>query len=584
MPLQESDTRETRSRAKRRGLLAVCLLPLAGCNAPSSGGAIGSWKYQVPWARQAVATETEVIAAAPHSPLFRNAAHRIAGETISPALASASGDDGVIRPLSSSPGVAAASSSDPSPVGDPSSPSDAVLIPDAAPLLADDLPMPIESSSAALEIVSPDTPQLIDLGSALGMAGGSAWTVQLARQRTVEAHANLTSARALWLPTLQFGIGWNRHDGRIQATEGQVINTDRSSLFVGGGATLGAPVAGGSGGPFRLFADLALADAYFEPKIARRMLYAQKAGVTVAKNQALRDAGSAYVDLVDAAGQIADARAAIAAATELFELTQTFEQAGAGAQADVDRASTEQARLKRQLQNANRLFRVRSAKLARRLRLDPRFVLHPADQIVVPIELSADLMEVDSEIATALSRRPEIVEHSHRIAGLCLAVKKAHVEPWIPSLTMATSAGNYRGGLGGGPVNEGGRSDVDLQAIWELESMGLGVAAKRSRAGSRLAQQRIELADLRDEITAEVVQSFEDVLNYREQIQTAEQALALAESSYRRNLQRVRAGEGLPIELLQAINARATGLRDRTAAVAHYNRAQIELLYATGQL
>ncbi|NND97685.1 MAG: hypothetical protein HKN47_10195, partial [Pirellulaceae bacterium] len=33
--------------------------------------------------------------------------------------------------------------------------------------------------------------QLIDLASALGMAGGNAWTIQLARQRTLEAHADL---------------------------------------------------------------------------------------------------------------------------------------------------------------------------------------------------------------------------------------------------------------------------------------------------------------------------------------------------------------------------------------------------------
>jgi outer membrane protein TolC len=73
-------------------------------------------------------------------------------------------------------------------------------------------------------------------------------------------------------------------------------------------------------------------------------------------------------------------------------------------------------------------------------------------------------------------------------------------------------------------------------------------------------------------------------MNYRLQIDAAHESLAMAEASYDRNLLRVRADEGLPIELLQAIHARASSLEDRTAAVAGYNRSQLRLLHATGQI
>ncbi len=543
-----------RPRLRRRLLCSLLVLPVAGC------GISKSLQDRLPWAAHPTLPAEEVVAQSAQQPLFRQAAYRIPNQTASQALAATEEMLETVEVL-------------PAPVQQNTADSPEVLQQDS-----------IGSQDALQDSVDLPAQQTIDLGSALGMAGANAWTIQLARQRTVEAHANWNQARALWLPTLQFGVGWNKHDGRIQATPGQVIEASRSSLFVGGGATFGAPVAGGSGGPLRLFADLALADAFFEPKIASRALSAQKAGVSVAKNQALLDAGVAYIDLVEAAGQVADARAAIAAATELLRLTQTFEQAGAGAKADVDRAATEEARLNQLLHNANRQFRVRSANLSRRLRLDPRLMLHPADQVVVPIELESAAGDVDSYIATALCKRPEIIEQSHRIAGLCLAVKKAQVEPWLPSVTMAASGGNFGGGFGSNLDNQASRSDVDLQAIWQIDSMGLGVSASRSRAASRLAQQRIELADLRDEITSQVVQAYENVINYRQQIESAEAALSLAEASYQRNLQRVQADEGLPIELLQAISARATGLRDRTAAVASYNRAQLELLYATGQL
>lgn len=427
--------------------------------------------------------------------------------------------------------------------------------------------------------------QPIDLGAALGMAGGNAWTIQLARQKTVEAHAELDRAKAIWIPDLQIGVGWNKHEGRIQATEGTVIETSRNSVFFGGGAKVGnAPVAGGSGGPFRLAADLALAEAYFGPKIARRYYQAERFGISVAKNQAMLKAGTAYIDLLEAAGQVADAQAAIAAADELVNLTEKFEEAGAGALADVDRAVTERARLQQDLQNATRRYRVRSAVLARRLRLDPTELLQPADQFLVPISLASQDGDPLGQIAMAMSERPEICEQLQRISALCIESRKEAVAPWIPNVTMASSAGTFGGGMGSNYTNQGGRGDLDLQAVWELENMGYGVAAKRKRVASRLSQQRILLADLRDEIRNEVVQANENVANYSAQIQSTESALSYAESSYQRNLLRVRNAEGLPIELLQAINARAAGLRARTAAVAAYNRSQIELLYAMGQL
>ncbi|NNE00975.1 MAG: TolC family protein, partial [Pirellulaceae bacterium] len=431
-----------------------------------------------------------------------------------------------------------------------------------------------------------DTPtQLIDLASALGMAGGNAWTIQLARQRTLEAHADLKAAKALWLPSLQAGIGWNKHDGRIQATQGQVLDASRGSLFAGAGATLGAaPIAGGTNGPLRLSADLALADAYFGPQIANRQVAARRAGVSIAKSRAQLDAGLAYVDLLEATGQLADAQTAISAANELLNLTKTFERAGAGALADVDRAATEQARLSQQLANSQRLYRTRSAALARRLRLDPRFTLQVADQVLVPIELATDANDVNTLIATALSQRPEVSELHQEIAGLCVAVRKANVEPWIPRVAMTTSAGSFGGGQGSDVGTRSGRSDVDLQAVWQVDNLGVGVVAKRNRAASQLAQKRMSLADLRDQITSDVVAAYENVQNYRHQITAANQAMALSKTSYQRNLQRVRASEGLPIELLQAISARAESLRDRTAAVAGYNRAQLQLLFATAQL
>ncbi|MBI2478360.1 MAG: hypothetical protein HYV60_06880, partial [Planctomycetia bacterium] len=97
--------------------------------------------------------------------------------------------------------------------------------------------------------------------TALGLAGANNLQIAFAVERVQQAVARLDQADVLWVPSLNAGVIYNNHAGRIQATEGDVIEVSRNSLFVGAGAGLGnAPLNGGSGGPARLFVDLPLVD------------------------------------------------------------------------------------------------------------------------------------------------------------------------------------------------------------------------------------------------------------------------------------------------------------------------------------
>ena len=79
----------------------------------------------------------------------------------------------------------------------------------------------------------------INLPTALRLANASNPTIALAGERVAEAYARLQQAKALWLPTLQTGPGYNRHDGRIQNCTGIVFDTSKSNFFEGGGPVMG---------------------------------------------------------------------------------------------------------------------------------------------------------------------------------------------------------------------------------------------------------------------------------------------------------------------------------------------------------
>ena len=63
---------------------------------------------------------------------------------------------------------------------------------------------------------------------------------------------------------------------------------------------------------------------------------------------------------------------------------------------------------------------------------------------------------------------------------------------------------------------------------------------------------------------------------------TSQTAIESAENSYRRNLDRIRNAQGLPIEVLQSIQALDAARREYLRSVVDYNEAQFRLYRALG--
>ena len=221
--------------------------------------------------------------------------------------------------------------------------------------VAEGVPEEIISAPAQNSAPISDTIYPIDLGNALGLGGASHLQICLARERVVEAQADFLAAKTAWLPSLRFAVGWNKHDGRLQQTEGDVLEVSRNSLFVGGGAGLGqAPLAGGSSGPSRLMANLSLSDVIFEPQVFNDLLSAHRANRSRVFNDSLTDIGIAYFDLFEAYGKLANAQVALGATAALLKLTTDFAREGAGSEADASRAQALHSAQQRVVDEADR--------------------------------------------------------------------------------------------------------------------------------------------------------------------------------------------------------------------------------------
>lgn len=457
---------------------------------------------------------------------------------------------------------------------------------------------PVESVEALPETDSPrelvDTAEnrvapesnlyTLDLATALRLGGANNLQIQLARERVIEAEINWRQKKAMILPSLWWGLVYNKHDGRIQATEGDIVEAGRNSLFFGGGAGLDdAPLAGGSSGPSRLVMNLSIADAHFEPLVACQLVDAANYAEQRDLNDTLLAIATGYFDLVEARGVLASVRDGLQAAQSLVKLTTDFFDAGEGSQTEVFRARTEKAYWQRRVYDAQRKVIGRSAELARLLRLDPNLQLVPAEDQMAPVALVSEAHSMQDLIATGLASRPELARHQSLVAVRLEQLRQETWRPLLPYIQVGASAGNFGGGPSSQYGNAGGRSDVDLLAVWEVRNLAVGNVLLRRRRDSQATQAEIEAEMLQDRITAEIVTAASDVAAYRSQIDAALDGASAARRSYESNLDRIRDAVGLPIELLQAVRARTDAQLAYSEAISDYNRAQYRLLHSLGQ-
>jgi outer membrane protein TolC len=425
----------------------------------------------------------------------------------------------------------------------------------------------------------PDGAMPIDLASALAMTDGQNPQVALARERIAEAEAQLTRARAMWLPSIRGGVNYNKHEGTIQSVAGPIFPTSRNAFYTGLGAS-----AVGAGSPTvpGVLAQFHLTDAIHQPRIAASEVSARTFAAQAQANDSMLQTALAYLDLLRAEQDVAIAREAQENTLKLQKLTAAYAKSGQGQQADDDRALAELSLRENDLERATEGVQVASARLAQLVELDPTQPLSPQETAATPLELVSEGTLPQDLVAQGLSTRPEIAESRFLIDEAVHRLRREQCAPLVPSVLLAASYGGMGGGLGSRFRNFGDRFDGDAVAYWELRNFGFGDAAARREADSRVTQARLKEIAALDRVAREIVESHAQVQARRRQIATAQRGIQAAQTSYERNLARIENTQGLPLEALQSIQALSQARRDYLRAVSDFNAAQFQLLHHIG--
>ncbi len=278
----------------------------------------------------------------------------------------------------------------------------------------------IDERTARLPGADPDAsdrPLPINLATALQLAGARP-TIIAAAQASVEvAQAQLSKANVLWLPSLDVGAGYYRHDGATQGQSGNFYDNSKDQFFAGAGFT----------------ARVAATDALFAPLAARQVVRSRMSDVQAARNDALLAVAEAYFDVQQARGRLAASRDVLEKGLKL-EPVLIAEVQGSGKSTDLHRGRAVRASFEDRIATTREQWGVASANLTQVLRLDPTATVVPLEPPNLSVTLVSPQVSVDDLIPIGLTTRPELASQQALVQAALARIKQERMRPLLPSL------------------------------------------------------------------------------------------------------------------------------------------------------
>ncbi len=409
---------------------------------------------------------------------------------------------------------------------------------------------------------------LVDLPTVLRLANAQNLDIQIARERLNEAKANHTSATSQFFPWLAPGISYRRHDNLIQAVNGELITVHKQSWAPG--VTLAAQVD--------------IGDAIYKRLASKQQVNFAEHAVAAQRQETTLNAAQNYFALLFAQAAVGVANEAIRISTNHEAQVSQAVEAGIIFKGDELRVRTQAERNRLTLRQAIEQRRIAAARLAQTLRLDPAVELVAQDSDLAPLTILEEKSSLGALIAQAIENRPERKQSDASIAGARATKKGATVGPLIPTI----GAQAFLGGLGGD--SDAGRSRFDDQQdyfvgiSWRIGPGGLFDVGRTRAAESRLKTAELSAAQLDDEISRQVVETFVRVQSLREQINSAKRVLTTAEDGLRLAQLRKEFAVGIVLENIQAEQDLTRARFDYLKTIADFNSAQYALRRTLGNL
>jgi outer membrane protein TolC len=409
---------------------------------------------------------------------------------------------------------------------------------------------------------------LIDLATALQLAGARNLDIQIAREKFAEARAQNQSATWQFFPWISPGFTYRRHDNLVQNVEGRLLDVRKQSYSVG--PTINA--------------QLDLGDAIYRKLAARQLVQAADFALAGQRQDTILAAAQGYFDLAKAQAAVGVAQEALNISTNYHEQVRQAVAAGLAFKGDALRVQVQTDRNQLAVRQAQEQQRVAAARLATTLHLDAAVELVARDSEIVPLFLIPTNATLDALVVQALDTRPEL-KQSRALRDAARAARiGARYGPLIPSLGAQVFVGGLGGDSAGAPARFGESEDYQFTLGWRLGPGGLFDRGRVQAAESRLKIAGLNDAKVLDEINRQVIEAFTRFQSLSDQLTAARRAVEAATQTLRLTQQRREFGVGAVLETIVAEQELTRARLDYLTTAAEFNKAQYSLSKATGSL
>jgi outer membrane protein TolC len=423
----------------------------------------------------------------------------------------------------------------------------------------------------------------INLAAALRLSDARPLMVAAAQASVWVAEAQLTRAKVLWVPQLNIGFDYIRHDGGGPDFNKGIMTAPSVNYFYGGAG---------------LWQIQALTDVIFEPLAARQVLNSRQADIQTAKNDSLLMTADAYFRVHQYRGMYAGALYAVELGHDLVDRISRLTK-DLVPRVEIDRAKNMLADVEQQSTSAREMWRVHSANLTQVLRLDPRAVVVPLEHDHLQITLIDPARPLDDLIPVGLTNRPELASYQALVQAVAARIRREKGRILLPSILLngfQTPGEFLQAGIFGLGPNSGlnqwtGREDVSLQVLWQLDALGIGNLARIKEQRGEQSRAIIELFKTQDMVAADVTRAQARLQSAAARVYQADRSLRASLIAFKGNYeglqQTTRFGDVLvvayrPQEVVYALQLLKITIDEYFTTVADYNRAQFELFHALG--
>jgi len=335
--------------------------------------------------------------------------------------------------------------------------------------------------------------------------------------------------------------------------------------------------------------------SYYRQKAAKNLYSASV-------NDALLDAYRSYFTLLLNQTLLQIRVKSVELSREQLRLNEQLQAAGIGTNFAVYQSRSQLALDKQALLQQQVLVRQSALQLARVMNTSMVINFVPQESMVRELRLIDPGLEIETLLTSTLKLRPELkqFENLRMAANRNVQVAQAPLYPTFQFFTSVTDTARSGGGTGnnatviipsGGGGGGIGISGTGLRSVsagfdlsWSIPNVGLPDLGNTLSARALSRQALLQSNQTYLNVLYEVRASYLNMLTAKEQVKVAAEAVVSASEQLRLANLRVRYGQGINLELIQAQQVYVTALTNHVQAIINYNIAQAQLLRDTGQI